>query len=84
MKKVLWWLNIATGICLGFAYLATIVPPKVMMWLPLFGLTYPVWAFIQILFLAYWLFIKKRKKALIPFFILLLGWNIHGDFFQLQ
>ncbi len=84
MKKILWWLNIVTAFCLGLSYLATLVPPQVVKWLPLFGLTYPVWVIIQGLYLGYWLVIKKRIKALLPLFILLLGWNIHLDFFQIN
>lgn len=84
MKKILWWLNIIAALCLGLSYLATLVPPQVIKWLPLFGLTYPVWMIIELLFLTYWMIIKKRKKALLPFFILLLGWNIHGNFFQIN
>jgi len=84
MKKILWWLNIIAALSLALSYLATIVPPQVVKWIPLFGLTYPVWVISQFFFLSYWLFIKKRKKALLSFFILLLGWNIHGDFFQIN
>lgn len=82
MRKILWWLNIVSAFCLGLSYLATIVPPQVLKWIPLFGLTYPVWVIIQFVFLGYWLFIKKRKKAILPLGILLLGWNIHAGFFQ--
>lgn len=84
MKKILWWLNILVGISLILSYLSVWIPPNSIEIIPLFGLTFPVWVISNLFFLAYWLFIKKRKKALLPFFILLLGWNIHGSFFQIN
>ena len=82
MKKFLWWLNLILALFLALSYISMYLPPSKLSFTPLFGLTYPVWFVTQLFFLTYWLIRKKRKKALLPFLILLIGWNTHAKFFQ--
>ncbi|MFM7725591.1 MAG: hypothetical protein ACKO7B_02735, partial [Flavobacteriales bacterium] len=71
--------------CLGLllTYAAAAFSPSAMGYLALFGLAYPFVLSINILFIFFWLF-KKRRNTLLSSAFILLGWNHFTDFFQVS
>jgi endonuclease/exonuclease/phosphatase family metal-dependent hydrolase len=69
--------------CVGIllTYAAAAFSPSAMGYLALFGLAYPFILAINLLFVVYWLF-KKRRNALLSAGLIILGWNHFTDFFQ--
>jgi endonuclease/exonuclease/phosphatase family metal-dependent hydrolase len=81
LNLVLLTLNIGAVLALLLAYLATHIPPSSLGYVALFGLAYPFILGINLLFVAFWFF-RKRKFMLISLAFILLGINHLTDFFQ--
>ena len=66
------------------SYLATWINPETF-WPPaFFGLSYPLWFLSNALFAIWWLYRRKRKRFLLPLLVILLGFNHHTDYFQIN
>lgn len=76
-------LNFGAALALIIAYLATHIPPSSLGYVALFGLAYPFILGINILFIIFWLF-RKRKYSLISIATILIGFNHLTDFFQIS
>ncbi len=73
-------LNVLNSCALLFAYLATHVSPNSFIYFSYFGLAYPVWLLVALLFVLFWLFFRA-KFALISIITLLIGFNHFRHFF---
>ena len=65
--------NHVVVVALLLSYLAAYVSPEKFWILAFFGLTYPLWVFLNILFVLFWLFVIP-KRSLYSLIILLSGW----------
>ena len=72
--KLLMWINIFDALFLFGAYLGTHISPNSMGYLYFLGLGYPIILAIALVFMLFWLFVR-RKLALISAVVLLLGFN---------
>lgn len=66
-----------------FSYLAAHVAPSSFSYLALFGLAYPIILLVNIAFIGYWFF-KKRKNMLFSGLAILIGITHLTDFFQIS
>ncbi len=69
------------AICLS--YLSMFVSPEYFWMLAFMGLGYPILLIVNILFVIYWL-IVRRKTALFSLVIILVGWGKIGDVYQIS
>ena len=76
-------INIIAMLALLFAYLSQYVSPNSIWFLAFFGLSYPIWLFVNIYFVFHWAF-NKKLFALFPLLILLLGYRMPGKYFRLD
>ena len=87
MKKlisvVLFYLNIIAGIALLLSYLSTFVPPAKIWILAFFGLAYPYFLLINILFLIYYIF-RGKINFLFSLIIILIGISHLNNFIPLR
>lgn len=74
-SKLMLVLNTFAIISLLISYLASYADPATIWIMPFFGLAYPVFLIINILFVFYWL-IRLPKFALLSLVTILLGWNV--------
>lgn len=74
LNRVLFWGNLVAIACLLLAYLAPLVSPSTFSHLLVFGLLYPVFLAINLLFVFYWL-MRRRRQFLLSLLTILLGWN---------
>ena len=74
-SKFILVLNIIAVILLLLSYLASYSDPATIWIMPFFGLAYPVFLIINILFVIYWL-IRLPKLALLSLTVILLGWSV--------
>ncbi len=58
--KLLLFANILNSFALIAAYLATHISPNKFVYFSFFGLSYPIWLSIAILFIIFWIFFQKR------------------------
>jgi endonuclease/exonuclease/phosphatase family metal-dependent hydrolase len=72
--KILLGINLLFMLCLVCAYLAPYISPEKYWILAFFGLSYPVWLVINLVFLVLWIILWK-KYAWIVLLVLLLGFN---------
>jgi len=86
MKKFLYiiliLLNVITAISLVLACLCSFVNPKTIWWIGLFGLAYTYLLTINVCFLIFWIFSRKKKMALISLIPILFGWSFLGEYLQ--
>lgn len=66
-----------------FAYLSAYVSPVDFAFFAFFGLIYPFFLVINLIFLAYWIF-RKKKYFLVSLIAILIGWNFLFSFFQIN
>ncbi|MBN2807729.1 MAG: hypothetical protein JXR22_13815, partial [Prolixibacteraceae bacterium] len=87
MRKIIKYLiltiNILLAFSLGISYLSMLVDPGKLWWPSLFGLAYVYLLVLNIGFVVFWLFFH-RLFALLSLLVLLLGWNVHMQNFQLS
>lgn len=76
MRKILFGVNVVAATGLLVAYASVSVSPE-KIWIPaFFGLTYPFWVILNVLFVMVWLILKVRYTVL-GIAVLLLGMPIH-------
>ncbi|WP_207428108.1 endonuclease/exonuclease/phosphatase family protein [Pedobacter sp. SYSU D00535] len=66
--------NVAAIVCLLLAYSASFIDPSTFWPIAFFGLAYPIFFLINIVFLIYWL-VRKPVLALLSLAAILLGWK---------
>ncbi len=71
---ILLTLNLISAAALLFSYLAPIINPSKFLLPALFGLAYPYFLIINMIFLFYWI-IRLNKVLAISLVVILLGWN---------
>ncbi|MBX7093855.1 MAG: hypothetical protein K1X56_03965, partial [Flavobacteriales bacterium] len=75
--------NILSSACLLLSYLATHIDPQDFWLLAFFGLAYPVFLFLSILFFIVWLLLRN-KWMLLSLFTIIVGLNHLRHFFQIN
>ena len=75
-------INIILIIVLVLSYFAQWVSPEYFWPIAFFGIAYPILALLNFLFVAYWLF-RRRKFFLYSLLALLMGVSLIGRFFQI-
>ncbi len=81
-KRLLILLNILAVLALILAYLSTYVSPEKAVFLAVFGIAYGVILVTNLVFIVFWLFVKKRL-ALISTFAILIGFSHLAAYVQL-
>lgn len=76
-------LNVICAIGLILSYLARYFDPAAFWQMAFFGLAYPAFFFSNIGFLIFWV-IRRHKLMLLPLIVILIGWNVHKNVFQLS
>lgn len=76
--------NILINLALVMALLSTRVSPVSSVIPVFFGLTFPFWAILNILFVLFWIFRKKFGFAVISFALLILSWPYIQETFQFR
>jgi len=72
--------NLLNSFGLILAYLATHISPNSFTYLSYFGLAYPIWLTIALLFIIFWIFFRP-KLIWISIFSILIGFNHLRNFF---
>lgn len=72
--KILFFINSVFATALLFSYLLPYIPPSSFALLSVLSLAVPLFVFINMLFLVYWL-LRLKKHVLLPFLVLLIGYN---------
>lgn len=80
--KIFKYLNFVFSGALVLSYISVHVNPENFWFLAFFGLAYPVFLFINILYLLFWL-IRLNKLFLISLISILIGWNHLDSFIQI-
>lgn len=75
--------NLIVVLGLFLSFLSTHISPEKLPWLSLFGISFPIWLALNLLFTAYW-FLRRKKYFFLSFIILLLGASHITDFLQLS
>lgn len=81
-KRLLIILNILAVVALFLAYLSTYVSPEKVAFLALFGIAYGVILVTNVIFILFWLFVKKRL-ALISAIAITIGFSHLAAYMQL-
>jgi len=81
LNRPLWWLNALAVLLLLLTYLAPHVSPRTGWMLALLAMTYPYQLMIHAGFIIWWA-VFRRKRWLISFIAVLIGWGHVGDHFQ--
>ncbi|MEM7162152.1 MAG: endonuclease/exonuclease/phosphatase family protein [Bacteroidota bacterium] len=83
LSKCLRLINILVVAALVCSYLSTLISPEKIPWLSFFGISFPIWMALNILFIALWL---ARRKAIIflSLITLSLGYFHVSNFIQLS
>lgn len=76
--KILLWLNVLLCASLLLSYLAPITDPAKYWVIAFFGLAYPVFLVLSILFILYWL-LRKNIWVLLPLICVLIGWHVLNE-----
>lgn len=82
-QKIVWFLNLVVVASLLLSYLSYFISPEKFWVIGLFGLAYPVFLILNILFCLFWLLAWKRW-FLLSFLTLLLGFPYFNNSFQLR
>ena len=82
LKNILVLLNGIASVSLLIACLATVIPPDLFFVPAFFGIIYPIFLAINIVFLLFWLF-KKSKFVLLSLLPVILFWNLTDRNFQI-
>ncbi len=81
INKLILLFNLVLVVALGISYLAGLVSPE-KSWIPgIFGLFYPIFLILNLLFIIYWILVRK-KYFIISCFIILLGFGHLQNFFS--
>ena len=81
-KKIIVYVNAIFIVALLIAYISIYINPQ-KFWMPaFFGLGYPFILTVNILFVVFWIY-KKKREFLYSLIAILIGWNFLTSFFQL-
>lgn len=83
IQRILFIVNMLAVIAISLSYLSMFVSPENFWMFAFMGLSYPILLIINILFVFYWLILRK-KIVLFSLLIILIGWNKVGDLYQLN
>jgi endonuclease/exonuclease/phosphatase family metal-dependent hydrolase len=72
--KLMLLLNVLNSVALIAAYLATHISPNTFIYFSFFGLTFPVWLTVEVVFIVFWLMFRRRF-ILISLITLMIGFN---------
>lgn len=81
MHKLIYFVNICFGLAILASYVSPWINPEIFEYVSLFGLFFPVFVIVNILFVIYWLF-NKPKYSILSIICLLLGWSSIGGLIQ--
>ena len=76
-------LNTIAAISLLLACLCCFINPKFIWWIGFFGLAFMYCLVINLLFVAFWLFSRKKIYAIISIVTILVGWTFLGRHIQI-
>jgi len=79
--KLLWTLNLAVAISLLAAFLSPLINPKQVSLFAFFGLSYPILLYLNLAFVVFWLF-AKRKFAILSLLLVLAGYPLLHRYVQ--
>ena len=82
-RSIMILLNIIAAVALIFACLCSFVSPKTIWWIGFFGLAYMYLLAINVCFLIFWIFSRKKIMLLISLIPILIGWSFIGKNVQL-
>jgi len=82
VQKLLYFVNICCGLALLASYLSPWINPESFEYISLFGLFFPIFVFLNILFVIYWIF-KEIKYSIFSILVLILGWTSLGGLMQM-
>lgn len=83
IKKIIFILNIFFSVSLLLSYLAACVNPSLFYLLAFFGLAYPFFLVINIIFVLFWLLTWKRQ-IFVSLASILIGWSHLGKFIEVN
>lgn len=83
IRKILIWLNLFLAFLLIISYLANYISPAFIWPIAFFGLAYPFLLGMNVLFVIFWVLLRKGI-ALISVLTILLGWGYVGRFIQIR
>lgn len=78
--QILLWINVLNGLFLILAYLNTHISPNTVPYISFLGLAYPILLFVNLGFIAIWLFFRWKYMA-VSIVTLLIGWNHFRHFY---
>ncbi|MCZ2100279.1 MAG: endonuclease/exonuclease/phosphatase family protein [Chitinophagales bacterium] len=74
IEKLILMINLGFAAAILLSYLAPLIDPELIWSISFFGLFYPVFLIINVLFVLFWVF-KKPQYALVSFICILIGWS---------
>ncbi len=83
IDKIALWLNCVLWIALLISYTAPYIDPRKAWAIAFFGLAYPIFISINLVFLVYWFF-RNKLFAFISVVIILCGWNVLLNNFEIH
>jgi len=83
VNRIIWVLNLLAGILLLLSYAAPYVNPMIWWIAAFFGLAFPLFFIINVLFGVYWL-IMGKLKLIFPVTCILLGYSHFGKVYKLS
>lgn len=81
LLKIVLGLNLIAAICLAGSYISVYIPPDKVWLSAIFGLTYPIFLWINLGFVVFWIFVRFRY-SFISIVAVLLGWVFLTRYFQ--
>jgi len=82
-NRVFFYINILAGVALLLSYLSTHISPAKIWILAFFGLAYPYFLVVNLLFMFVWM-LRFKKQFLLSFGIILIGINHFNAFIPLR
>ncbi|UTW61097.1 endonuclease/exonuclease/phosphatase family protein [bacterium SCSIO 12741] len=83
LDRVAYVLNYVFAIALVLSYISPYVRPGDLWFISLFGLLYPVWLAINIIFIIYWAF-RLKNRFFLSILVIAAGYFHFNKFFQFQ
>ena len=81
INKLIYGINILVAVGLLFSYFTSYTSPESTVVFAFFGLGYPIFLILNLIFVFYW-GIRRKKKVFLSAVVLLLGWSQFFQFFQ--
>lgn len=80
-NRFILWLNYLGLIGISFSFLSQHINPENFWIFSFFGLSYPIWLLINLLFFIYWL-VQLKWPMILSLFFILLGWKLFFSYLQ--